>query len=108
MKTKLFLIVMMIIATTCGIKAQNDSIALATAPQIDSNSEDHPGGWDFSLPFMNSSREKEYANTVHPIHTVRRSSSDSFRVWTRLQASISTWGSRSNSSYATWWPSPLV
>ena len=62
MKTKLFLIVMMIFATTCGIKAQNDSIALATDPQIDSNSEDHPGGWDFSLPFMNSSREKEYAN----------------------------------------------
>ena len=62
MKTKLFLIVMMIIATTCGIKAQNDSIALTTGPQIDSNSEDHPGGWDFSLPFMNSSREKEHAN----------------------------------------------
>jgi hypothetical protein len=62
MKTKLFLITMMIFATTCGIKAQNDSIALTTGTQIDSNSEDHPGGWDFSLPFMNSSREKEHAN----------------------------------------------
>jgi len=62
MKTKLFLITMMIFATTCGIKAQNDSIALTTGPQIDSNSEDHPGGWDFSLPFMNSNREKEQAN----------------------------------------------
>ena len=64
MKTKLFLITMMIFATTCGIKAQNDSIAQTAVSQTDSNSEDHPGGWDFSLPFLNSSREKEHSEIL--------------------------------------------
>jgi len=56
MKTRLFLITIMMMATTCGIKAQNDSIA-ANIPQEMYN-EDHPGGWDFSIPFLSSSREK--------------------------------------------------
>ena len=58
--------------------------------------------------FVAETVDGETAKTVHPIHTIRRSTSDSFRVWTRRQASISTWDSRSNSSCATLWPSALV
>ena len=59
-------------ATTCGIKAQNDTIAQPAGPTIkavtvagpagvsqETYSEDHPGGWDFSLPFMSSKRSKK-------------------------------------------------
>lgn len=72
MKTRIILIITMIMASTGGLNAQNDSIAkptdtsietttidapTETIPDIDNN-EDHPGGWDFSIPFLSSSREK--------------------------------------------------
>ena len=46
MKTRLILIITMIMATTCGLKAQNDN-----------NDEDHTGGWDFSIPFLSTNRK---------------------------------------------------
>lgn len=46
MKTRLILIITMIMATTCGLKAQNEN-----------NDEDHPGGWDFSIPFLSTNRK---------------------------------------------------
>ena len=58
MKTKLILIIIMMTAAICGIKAQNDSIAAAASVSQEMNSEDHPGGWDFSIPFLSSLGEK--------------------------------------------------
>ena len=55
MKTKLILFTLMMMATTCGIKAQNDSIAASVSQEV--YNEDHPGGWDFSIPFLSSRRE---------------------------------------------------
>ena len=63
MKTRLILITIMTMAVTCGIKAQNDSIA-ASIPQEMYN-EDHPGGWDFSLPFLSPSRSKKNDAPAH-------------------------------------------
>ncbi|MBO4565530.1 MAG: hypothetical protein J5720_08850 [Bacteroidaceae bacterium] len=57
MKTKLILITIMTMAITCGIKAQNDSIAAGISQEM--YNEDHPGGWDFSIPFLSPSRSKK-------------------------------------------------
>ncbi|MBO4593639.1 MAG: hypothetical protein J5678_05580 [Bacteroidaceae bacterium] len=57
MKTRLILITIMTMVATCGIKAQSDSIAAGISPEM--YSEDHPGGWDFSIPFLSSSRSKK-------------------------------------------------
>lgn len=61
MKTKLILIITMIMATTCGLKAQNEN-----------NDEDHPGGWDFSIPFLSSLGEKNNASSSTTITRSRR------------------------------------
>ena len=63
MKTRLILITIMMTAAICGIKAQNDSIAAAASVSQEMNSEDHPGGWDFSIPFLSSSRSKSQSET---------------------------------------------
>lgn len=68
MKTRLILITIMMMATTCGIKAQNDSITAATGISQEMYSEDHPGGWDFSIPFLSSQREKTYVTFEGPSH----------------------------------------
>lgn len=57
MKTRLILFTIMTMVATCGIKAQNDSIAAGISPEM--YNEDHPGGWDFSIPFLSTTRSKK-------------------------------------------------